>query len=129
MEINELCALPVADIATNPAILFFWTTSPFLELAFKVIDVWGFEYSTSAIWDKSGNVPGLGHIFRIDHEIVLTARRGNSPSPPPFARRPSVKRKHSRKPDEVYEIIEAMYPDLPKIELFARHNLLCRTLS
>jgi N6-adenosine-specific RNA methylase IME4 len=32
----------------------------------------------------------------------------------------SPRREHSRKPDEGYEIIEAMYPELPKIELFAR---------
>jgi N6-adenosine-specific RNA methylase IME4 len=124
-EIDEICALPVADIATDPAILFFWTTSPFLKLAFDVISAWGFEYSTSAVWDKSANGPGLGYIFRIDHEFVLTALRGDFPSPPTMTRRSSVihapKREHSRKPDELYEYIEAMYPDLPKIELFARH--------
>jgi N6-adenosine-specific RNA methylase IME4 len=55
---------------------------------------------------------------------VLIARRGDFPSPPPSARPSSVirapKREHSRKPDQLYEMIEAMYPDLPKFELFAR---------
>jgi N6-adenosine-specific RNA methylase IME4 len=31
------------------------------------------------------------------------------------------RREHSRKPDEAYELIERMYPELPKIELFARN--------
>ena len=30
----------------------------------------------------------------------------------------------SQKPDEAYELIERMYPDLPKIELFARQTRL-----
>jgi N6-adenosine-specific RNA methylase IME4 len=102
MEIEEICALLVEEIATNPAILFFWATSPFLELAFKVISARRFEYSSTMVWDKTGGVPGMGHIARIDHEIVLIARRGDFPSPPPSARPSSVirapKREHSRKP-------------------------------
>jgi N6-adenosine-specific RNA methylase IME4 len=124
MEIEEICALPVEEIATDPAILFFWSTSPFLKLAFTIISAWGFKYSTSMVWDKTGGVPGMGHTARIDHEIVLIARRGDFPPPPPSARPSSVirapKREHSRKPDKLYEMIEAMYPDLPKFELFAR---------
>jgi N6-adenosine-specific RNA methylase IME4 len=31
------------------------------------------------------------------------------------------RREHSRKPDKAYELIERMYPQLPRIELFARN--------
>ena len=124
MEIDEICSLRVEDIATDPAILFFWATSPFLEKAFAVISAWGFKYSTSIMWDKTGGAPGLGHIVRINHEILLIGRKGNFPSPAPSTRPSSVirapKREHSRKPDQLHDAIEAMYPDLPKIELFAR---------
>jgi N6-adenosine-specific RNA methylase IME4 len=126
MTLDEVCALPVCDLVTNAAILFLWTTAPHLiDHAPKVIEAWGFKYSTCQVWDKTGGVPGLGHIVRIDHEHLLIARRGDFPSPPPAVRPSSVirspKREHSRKPDEVYGIIERMYPTLPRIELFARH--------
>jgi len=62
---------------------------------------------------------------RNQHELLLVATRGDMPSPSPANRPPSVisapRREHSRKPDEAYELIERMYPQLPKIELFARH--------
>lgn len=124
MPLDEICALPVRDIATDPALLFCWSTSPHLEMAFQVIAAWDFRYITSMVWHKTGAPPGLGHFVRIDHEILLIARQGDFPSPPPSTRQSSVieapRREHSRKPDEVYALIEHMYPDLPKIELFAR---------
>jgi hypothetical protein len=67
---------------------------------------------------------GIGFWCRNRHEILIIAVRGNMPAPPPASRPDSVitapRREHSRKPDEAYEIIEQMYPDLPKIELLAR---------
>ena len=62
--------------------------------------------------------------MRGQHELLLIAIRGDIPCPLPANRPPSVigapRREHSRKPDEAYELIERMYPELPKIELFAR---------
>src|SRR5262249_30577815 len=67
---------------------------------------------------------GLGYWVRNQHELLLIARRGNHPAPLGANRPPSVinarRLEHRRKPDEAYEIIEHMYPELPKIELFAR---------
>jgi MT-A70 len=76
--------------------------------------------------DADGNLVtiGLGNYVRQQHEHLLIARRGDFPCSQPANRPSSVieapRREHSRKPDEVYEIIERMYPELPKIELFAR---------
>jgi N6-adenosine-specific RNA methylase IME4/uncharacterized ParB-like nuclease family protein len=124
MTLDEICALPMRDLACDPAILFLWVTSAHLRLAFDVVEAWGFSYSTCAVWCKSDCAPGLGHFVRQQHETLLIARRGDFPTPPPSARPSSVitapRREHSRKPDEVYAIIEAMYPDLPRLELFAR---------
>ena len=67
---------------------------------------------------------GLGYWLRLEHEIILIARRDDFPLPSPHLRPPSVffapRREHSIKPDAPYAAIERMYPDLPKIELFAR---------
>jgi N6-adenosine-specific RNA methylase IME4 len=123
MPIDEICALPVSDITTKDAILFLWTTAPKLADAMRVVTAWGFTYKTCAIWDKEWT--GMGNYFRIQHELLLIATRGEIPPPTTNNRPASIVKfkrstKHSEKPGIFYEIIEAMYPELPKIELFAR---------
>jgi N6-adenosine-specific RNA methylase IME4 len=122
MELVEIAKLPVSDMATNDAAIFLWTTNAHLQSAFEVMGAWGFEYITNIVWTK--NAIGLGQWCRNQHEILLVGRRGDIPAPLPANRPSSVitapRREHSRKPIEAYELIERMYPDLPKIELFAR---------
>jgi N6-adenosine-specific RNA methylase IME4 len=104
-------------------VLFLWAPAPLLTDALSVMTAWGFEYVTNMVWVK--DKIGVGHWVRNRHELLLIGRRGEFPTPEPANRPSSVieapRREHSRKPDEAYEIIEAMYPELPKIELFARH--------
>jgi N6-adenosine-specific RNA methylase IME4/ParB-like chromosome segregation protein Spo0J len=118
----DICVLPVSELATESAVLFLWTTSPHLKKAFEVIEAWGFQYQSSMVWLKDSI--GMGYWVRNRHELLLIASRGNMPHPAPSARPDSVieapRREHSRKPDEAYELIERMYPELPRIELFAR---------
>jgi N6-adenosine-specific RNA methylase IME4/ParB-like chromosome segregation protein Spo0J len=124
MSLDEICALPVLSLAAPDAILFMWTTAPHLQESFQVLAAWGFEYKTNAVWVK--DKIGLGYFVRNQHELLLVATRGDMPSPSPANRPPSVisapRREHSRKPDEAYALIEAMYPALPKLELFARQR-------
>ena len=123
MGLEDICKLPVADLVTPDAMLFLWTTAPHLPEAFEVITAWGFEYRTNIVWVK--DKIGLGYWVRNQHELLLIGVRGDMRSPAEGTRPPSIiqapRREHSRKPDEVYDIIERMYPELPKIELFARH--------
>ncbi|MGH2506918.1 MAG: MT-A70 family methyltransferase [Gammaproteobacteria bacterium] len=118
--LDDLKSLAVP--ALDDCVLFLWATSPKLEEAIDLIRAWGFTYRTSAVWDKE--VIGMGYYFRQQHELLLVATKGSLPVPLPEARASSVIRsprgKHSAKPECVYGLIEAMYPDLPKIELFAR---------
>jgi N6-adenosine-specific RNA methylase IME4 len=122
MRSEDICAMPVCELACDDAVLFLWTTGPHLEEALGVVKAWGFRYATNICWVK--DQIGLGYYVRNQHETLLVATRGDMPAPPPPQRPPSVisapRREHSRKPDEAYEWIERMYPDLPKIELFAR---------
>jgi N6-adenosine-specific RNA methylase IME4 len=122
MELADICALPIPDLATPEAALFLWATVPCLQQAFQVLEAWGFKYKSNYVWDKLKT--GLGFWNRNQHEHLLIATRGNFPAPRPGDCQSSVirslRREHSRKPDEAYEIIERMYPILPKIELFAR---------
>jgi N6-adenosine-specific RNA methylase IME4 len=122
MTLDEICALPVADLATPDAILYLWVTANKLIESAEVIEAWGFEYRTCMVWDKM--MIGMGYWTRNQHEQLLICRRGNIPTPKPEDRPPSVysepRAEHSAKPDKFYEIIEAAYPELPKIELFSR---------
>lgn len=66
----------------------------------------------------------MGYYFRAQHEVLLLATKGNPPVPAERNRPPSVihaaRAGHSEKPEKVYELIEQMYPNFEKIELFAR---------
>ena len=125
MTLEEICLLPVAEIATPDSVLFLWTTSPKLAESMQVIEAWSYTYKTCMVWDKERM--GMGYYARQQHELLLIATRGAVPVPDPANRPPSVIRarrdnEHSAKPTEFYEVIERMYPDLPKIELFARNR-------
>ena len=123
MSLEDLCALRVSEVTNSDAILFLWVPVPQNPEGLRVMNAWGFEYKTGAVWVKRG-APGMGHYFRTDHEYLLIGTRGSVPTPQTADRVSSIisasKRAHSQKPDEAYEIIERMYPELPKLELFAR---------
>lgn len=122
METEAICALPVQERCADHAVLFLWATAPLLVEALEVLAAWGFQYRSDLVWDKER--AGMGHYLRVQHELLLIGIRGRPPTPAYAARPPSVirsvRRAHSQKPDEAYEIIERMYPELPKLELFAR---------
>jgi N6-adenosine-specific RNA methylase IME4/ParB-like chromosome segregation protein Spo0J len=117
MSIADISAMPISDLATDDAVLFLWTTNTHLDDAIEVIRAWGFTYKTNAVWVKPS--VGLGYLVRNRHELFLIATKGDIPAPLP-ANRPDSVIEHSRKPDAAYELIDGMYPGLPRIELFAR---------
>ncbi len=120
MSLDEIKALRVP--AADDSMLFLWATSPKLEEAMEVVSAWGFTYRTCAVWVKDRI--GMGYYLRQQHELLLIGRRGDVYVPEPETRVSSVieapRGEHSAKPPQVYELIEGMYPDLTKIELFAR---------
>lgn len=125
LDLEQICLLPVSEIAAPDAVLFLWTTSPKLDESMQVIEAWGFVYRTCMVWDKERI--GMGYYARQQHELLLIATRGNLPVPEPANRPNSVVRlrrdpEHSAKPHEFYHIIESMYPEYDRIELFARNG-------
>lgn len=124
MSIQELCEMPVKDIAEDNSVLFMWTTSPLLEECFDVIKAWGFKYKTSFVWDKVKH--NMGHYNSVRHEFLLICTRGSCTpdNRKLFDSVQSIERtdKHSEKPHEFYDIIEALYQYGNKIELFSRNK-------
>lgn len=121
LSVEEIENLKLPEIAPD-AVLFLWATAPKLLEALAVLDSWGFTYKTNAVWDKMKL--GMGYWFRGRHELLLVGTRGKFSPPQEEERVPSVlngdRANHSQKPIEVAEWIESWWPELPKVELFAR---------
>jgi N6-adenosine-specific RNA methylase IME4 len=129
MSLQDICDLPVRELAADDAVLFLWVVQPMLPAALRVIEAWGFTYKTVAFcWVKmraDGLAPrfGLGYHTRSGMEQCWLATRGKG-----YKRQvrdveqvlhASVQ-EHSRKPAEIAERIERLVGDVPKVELFAR---------
>lgn len=122
MTVNEIAGLPVRDISARSALLLMWITAPHSHEADKVIRAWGFKPKSQVVWVKSRIA--TGYWARNRHEILHIATRGRFPCPRPALFPDSVitapTREHSRKPDEVVEIINARLSQYSRLELFAR---------
>ena len=122
MSVQEICDMPISEICADDAVVIMWCSSSLLPDALQVMSAWGFTFKTSAVWDK--NVTGQGAYFRQAHEVLMIGIKGNVPEVPYSARPSSVLKyprlEHSRKPLELYQLIDDMYPELNKIELFCR---------
>ena len=129
MEIDDICALSVASICDDDAMIFVWVPSSLIEAGLRVMKAWGFDYVTQAVWHKKGgNADYLGGVFFQGHETLLVGKRGNGlPMPKPDNKVSSVivapREVHSKKPELVYDMLEAMYPEFKGnfCELFARN--------
>jgi N6-adenosine-specific RNA methylase IME4 len=112
----------VASIAAKDCVLFLWTTNQHLRIAVAVMEAWGFAYKSNYCWGK--NRISHGRWNRSKHELLLIGTRGHVPCPAPGTQWESLimapKGRHSEKPEIFYQMIEAYFPNLPKIELNAR---------
>jgi len=124
MSIEELKELKVENLSADNCVMFMWATNPLLKEAIEVMNDWGFEYKTNFVWVKEkSNYGKLGFYVFGQHELLLIGTKGS--------KLPEIKYKsiiygdnkiHSKKPEVVYEMIEAMYPKMKYVELFARNK-------
>jgi N6-adenosine-specific RNA methylase IME4 len=122
MSIEEIKAMDVP--AAEDAYLYLWSTVTHVKEALEVIEAWGFEYKSQAVWDKEQL--GIGYWFRGQHELLYVGVRGDVSPPDEEVRRSSVfreeRRAHSEKPETVRRYIERAHPEEDKLELFARNG-------
>lgn len=129
MELEEIKALPVSQIASDKSHLYLWVPNALLPEGLEVMKSWGFDYKGNIIWEKvrkdgEPDGRGVGFYFRNVTEILLFGIRGTnnrtlSPARSQVNLIRTQKREHSRKPDEIITIIEQCSPG-PYLELFAR---------
>jgi len=123
LELEKIKEIKVPS--DDNAILSLWTPAPKLEEALEVVKAWGFSYRTNIVWVK--DKIGTGYYSRGKHELLLIGIKGEGIGTPLPENRPksvifAERTEHSKKPDIFYEIIEKMYPNHSKIELFARNK-------
>lgn len=129
LTFDEIGSLPVGRVAAENSHLYLWVPNALLKEGLTVLDAWGFRYKTNIVWHKirkdgGSDGRGVGFYFRNVTELVLFGVRGkNARTLAPGRRQVNLvatrKREHSRKPDELYDVIESCSRG-PYLELFAR---------
>lgn len=130
MSTEDICKLPIKTIAAPKSILFIWGTFPKLEECLKVIEAWGFKYNGLGFdWTKTNKngTPfiGMGYYTRQNNEVCLVGVHNQKIQVYNHSIScvvQSLRREHSRKPDEIRDSIVSLCGSVPKIELFARQE-------
>jgi len=129
LDVEEIAAMPVADIAAERSHCYLWVPNTLVADGLTVLARWGFTYKSMLVWHKvrkdgGSDGRGVGFYFRNVTEPVLFGVRGSMRTLDPGRRQVNLfatrKREHSRKPEELYDIVEACSPG-PYLELFARY--------
>ncbi|MDR2374563.1 MAG: hypothetical protein LBD77_10840 [Bifidobacteriaceae bacterium] len=129
LPLEQIRRLPVPDVVADDAHLYLWVPNALLPQGLGVLEAWGFRYVSNIVWakrrkDGGPDGRGVGFYFRNVTELVLFGVRGSLRTLAPARSQVNLietrKREHSRKPDELYGLIEACSP-APYLELFARH--------
>ncbi|CAK0783651.1 hypothetical protein CVIRNUC_006850 [Coccomyxa viridis] len=116
----------------DDGVIFLWVTGRAMELGRECLDIWGYKRVDELIWVKTNQLQRLirtgrtGHWLNHSKEHCLVGVKGN----------PNINRcidcdvlvaevrETSRKPDEMYSLLERLSPGTRKLEIFARaHNL------
>lgn len=129
LSVEAICALPVDEAAAARAHLYVCVTNAHIEDGYRVVRAWGFEPKTLITWVKTARDHsvrlGMGRYLRNATEQVIVAARGRPMLQPLVRNRHNVifapRAEHSAKPDELYELVEAVSPG-PRLELFSRRR-------
>jgi N6-adenosine-specific RNA methylase IME4 len=130
MTLEEIIDLPVGDLARPQSHLYLWVPNALILEGLEVLKAWGFTYKTNLVWykvrkDGGPDRRGVGFYFRNVTELILFGVRGSFRTLAPGRRQENIiisrKREHSRKPDELYTVIEKCSPG-PYLEIFARRQ-------
>jgi N6-adenosine-specific RNA methylase IME4 len=121
MTVDDIAALPVADVAAEDAHLYLWTTHRFLPDALEIADAWGFRYQCLMTWVKPEGMVPYSWMYSTEH--ALFCRRGSLPLDRVGMRLhfDAQPRGHSVKPDVFYDRVLQASPG-PRLEMFSRQK-------
>ncbi len=130
LSFEEIMEIPVNDIVEKQSHLYLWVPNALIAEGLETMKRWGFTYKTNIVWykirkDGGPDGRGVGFYFRNVTEMVLFGIKGKLRTFKPGRTQVNIitsrKHEHSRKPNELYKIIEDCSPG-PYLELFARGN-------
>ena len=120
MTLDDIRAMKIP--AADNCALFMWVTVPHLHNGIEILQGWGFEYKSAYFWNKT--VKGTGYWSANTMEVLLLGIKGNVPAPSPDQRMEQVivaaQGKHSEKPEVFADGITKMFPNVAKLDMFAR---------
>lgn len=122
MTVDEICKLPISNIADKSCHLYLWTVNRFVRSAYDIVEFWGFTPAMLLTWCKSPMGIGPGRQYASTTEFILFAWCGPQEREPKRIERnwwQWPRGKHSQKPEAFQDIVEQVSPP-PYIELFAR---------
>lgn len=128
LSLEEIMEMPVSKVAGKNSHLYLWVPNALLIEGIKVLEAWGYKYKSNLVWHKvrkdgGPDGRGVGFYFRNTTELILFGTRGSMRTLAPGRSQVNIirsqKQEHSRKPDELYSIIENCSPG-PHLEIFAR---------
>jgi N6-adenosine-specific RNA methylase IME4 len=128
LSLEEIMEIPVPLVAGEKSHLYLWVPNALLQEGLQVMKAWGFQYKSNIVWHKirkdgGPDGRGVGFYFRNTTELILFGIRGKIRTLQPGRSQVNIirtrKQEHSRKPDELYEIIEKCSKG-PFLEIFAR---------
>lgn len=123
--------LSVKNITEKNSCIFLWVTDAHIKEGIEVMESWGFKYVTIAfIWEKVSKngitVANLGSWTMKNYEICLFGTKGKMLQYKKcnniYQKVVAERTKHSKKPQQVRDNIVKIFPNLPRIELFARQK-------
>lgn len=130
MPTHRIASLPIGEVSADPSHLYLWVPNALLREGLAVMEAWGFTYKANLVWykvrkDGGPDGRGVGFYFRNVTELLLFGVKGSLRTAKPGRTQVNLvatrKREHSRKPDEMYDVIEVCSPG-PYLELFARYH-------
>lgn len=129
MTLQQIMQLPVEEVSDDKSHLYLWVPNALFPEGLEVMKAWGFEYKTNLVWEKvrkdgQPDGRGVGFYFRNVTELLLFGVKGSGnrtlqPGRSQVNLLRTMKREHSRKPDEFIPLIESCSPG-PYLEMFAR---------
>jgi len=131
MSFEDIAALPLERHARTPSHLYLWCPNALIAEALHIMKAWGFTYKTNIVWykirkDGGPDGRGVGFYFRNVTELLLFGVKGSLRTLKPGRTQVNLlatqKREHSRKPDQIYDLIRRCSPG-PYLELFARSRV------
>lgn len=131
LSFDEIAALPVGNFAKDKSHLYLWCPNALLSEGLRIMEAWGFKYKTNIVWykvrkDGGPDGRGVGFYFRNVTELLLFGVKGSMRTLKAGRRQVNIvvtrKQEHSRKPDQLFDLIESCSPG-PYLELFARRRV------